>query len=652
MAEVVKVIQDCVEQYASQEWELEELCTLILHQTLSLTQGQQGYVACGSLLEPDKMRYVASVNLDRYIKPKDVKLYRPNQTFFTPLHLRDRWLLIPLPFRSKLYGVLGVENGKGSSVTDLKSWLQPWAPGLVAVLLHNFFTTRDTLTQQDLFLSTVSHEIRTPLNGIVGMGRILKESQPLTEEQKSYLGVMNECTYQLLELMNDILDFSKMDCEQLPLVLETFDLPQCFEEIYDLVYLRVQEKRLTLQIHPLEHLPRQWKGDKKRLRQIVLNLVNNAIKYTDQGSIEVKVEMKDRGGPSDVSAVKSPTWLHVEVKDTGVGIPAAQRDHVFKSFHQVRMQRPNVEGVGLGLAICKKLCHLMGGEVYLHSSVVGQGTSVRFYLPLEVVLIADSQTSRRLELMGQALKWSLRPVGCSTQEEGLMYLTLQAPQMVWVEVSPWMAQLEQKVKDLGLPCVSLVSCVEGDALWSQVSRAWSQRGEATRKEDRGTPVPVSPGPVVATPALDILVVEDNPHNMTVVCEFLKKLGYPDHCIHKATNGADAIQKAIAKAYDVILMDLLLPMVDGVTAGMQIIQYYKSRCPKNLKFVMDKYESLVPTVVALTAMVTTETQSRCKQAGFKGFLTKPLNREELETMLTVIQRRRHQSRQNLLEVIQT
>jgi CheY-like chemotaxis protein len=146
--------------------------------------------------------------------------------------------------------------------------------------------------------------------------------------------------------------------------------------------------------------------------------------------------------------------------------------------------------------------------------------------------------------------------------------------------------------------------------------------------------------------MDILIVEDNPYNMMVIHEMLKKLGYEERYIDKATTGAEAIQKAITKQYDVILMDLLLPTVDGLAAGTQILSYYRNRCPKQLKFTIEKYESLLPTIVALTAMVTADTQNKCKAAGFRGFLSKPLDKEELETMLAIVAKRRAQSRKNL------
>jgi len=676
-------IQRCLEQYSTKEMELDELCQMVLTTTLEWSKGKYGYVACGTAIEPDKMKYTAMVNMDMYLKRRDIRLYKPNQTFFTPAHLRDRWILIPLNFRSKLYGVMGFENVSGQTNEEFKIWLAPFIQTVVT-MLDGYMMTRYVTTQQDLFLSTMSHEIRTPLNGIVGMGRILKESSPLTDEQKSYINVVSECTYQLLELINDILDFSKMDCDQLELVSEPFDLRMCLEEVYDLVFLRVQEKKLNFWCNIREDVPTYWMGDKKRIRQIFLNLVNNAIKFTEKGQIEIYIYVEN-------------SILHAQVKDTGVGIPENQQESVFKSFRQVRTQKPNADGVGLGLAICKKLCKLMNGDIDIQSSKIGQGTCMHFHLPLseapeqfrsdkekeismeilrdKTVLLVDSKSSRRIQLLEQLVKLRMKPLACATYEEGLAYWHMSPTDLVIMEMSqplspplslpsppspplslpspplslpsppsppsqslpsPPSLPLINEIHDQKIPILSLSEFTNIHDLSQQILsmlRSSSTSTVTVQKRQQIFP-------------MDILIVEDNPHNMTVICETLKKIGYVEKNIDKAVNGAEAIQKAVSKQHDIILMDLLLPTVDGLSAGAQILTFYRNKCPKHIRYAIDKYESLTPTIVALTAMVTSETQTRCKQAGFKGFLSKPINREELETMLAIISKRRQQSRKNL------
>lgn len=639
-----KYLLRCLNTYydAYPEMELDEICMMFLTSTLEMSKGKYGYVACGTALEPDKMKYTAMVGMEMYLKSKDIKSYKPNRTFFTPAHLRDKWILIPLSIHKKLHGVIGFENATDQPHEEFKKMLFPLVPQLASVILDAHMTARTVSTQQDLFLSTMSHEIRTPLNGIVGMSRILKESSPLSDEQKSYINIVSECTYQLMELINDILDFSKMDCDQLKLNNDLFDVRACVEEVYDLVYLRVQEKKINMWYNIDDTVPSFFLGDKKRFRQVILNLVNNSIKFTDRGNIDLRIYCLEQK-------------LHVEVKDTGMGIPTAQRENVFKSFRQVRTQKPNADGVGLGLAICKKLCKLMGGDIYIQSSNVGQGTCVHFYIPLEEpqeqiqlskekelsmeflrdkkILLIDPRLPHRFQLLEFLIQLHTHPYACGTVEEGMAYLNSIPMDLLLIDSDS--VVLQKLTTPVPLPPIGHINKIELTDLPLLLSKLL-----------KGAPKPPSIKNGNAVIPMDILIVEDNPYNMMVISEMLKKLGYEERLIDKAVTGTEAIQKAITKQYDVILMDLLLPTVDGISAGSQILNYYRARCPKNLKYTVDKYESLLPTIIALTAMVTSETQNRCKVAGFKGFLTKPLDKEELETMLTIVSKRRQQSRQKI------
>lgn len=644
-SELSSVLSHCLNTYhqTQPEMELDDICMMFLKATLELSKGKYGYVACGTALDPDKMKYTATVGMEMYLKSQDIKSYKPNRTFFTPAHLRDKWILLPLSIHDKLYGIIGFEHSVDQTHKThegFKRMISPFIPQLASVVLDAHLTTRTVSTQQDLFLSTMSHEIRTPLNGIVGMSRILKESSPLSDEQKSYINVVSECTYQLLELINDILDFSKMDCDQLQLNHDPFDVRVCVEEVYDLVYLRVQEKKINMWYNVNDTVPSFLMGDKKRFRQVILNLVNNSIKFTDRGQIDLRIYCLEQK-------------LHVEVQDTGLGIPKAQRENVFKSFRQVRTQRPNSDGVGLGLAICKKLCKLMGGDIYIQSSGVSQGTCMHFYIPMEKpseqfrlskeketsmefmrdkkILLIDPQLPRRIQWLESLVHFHTQPYACGTVEEGMAYLNAMAMDIILMD-SEFIVLPSLPIPSLPIGHIDKIELADLPLVLSKLFK--------------GTPKPQPFKSSNAVIPMDILIVEDNPYNMMVISEMLKKLGYEERWIDKAVTGAESIQKALTKQYDVILMDLLLPLVDGIAAGTQILHYYRARCPKNLKYTVDKYESLLPTIIALTAMVTSETQNRCKIAGFKGFLTKPLDKEELETMLTIVSKRRQSSRKRI------
>jgi signal transduction histidine kinase/CheY-like chemotaxis protein len=665
---------------------VEAMSQLLLGNILKVSHGHYGYIIFVTCPETKKMKYIAEVGLKSNIKLNEIFMYDSRHTLFIPHHLKSNWVIIPLTFKNKFCGVVGVENATLKTNDQFKQWIKPLIPITASNIIGFYQISQETSNSQDLFLSTISHEIRTPLNGIVGISRILKESLPLSDEQKSYISVISECTNQLLELINDILDFSKMGCDQLTLESEPFDLRSCVEEIHDLVFVNVQEKKISLHFDISKSVPHYIVGDKKRIRQILLNLVHNSIKFTDCGSITIKIYNIDDGdGVHGLQTKhtasnyhkKSPPIIHFEIEDTGSGIPLDQQKNIFKSFYQVKVQQPRCEGVGLGLAICKKLCQLMGGDINIKHSVVGKGTCVYFYIPFippsenfklkkekelimislkdKHILLLDPQKERRLKILHELIKAEMKPFTCSNIEECKTYMNHVFFDLALADESPEFVQL---VKEGQIPLCLLEKDDGLKKEWDTVTENngpiilsnndifnETQSGYVIIKSLIETlKLNSTPGNIPCTQPLDILVVEDNSHNMFLVIEILKKLGYKN--IDTAKSGPEAIQKAVCKVYDVILMDLLIPSIDGISAGIQILNYHKGRCPKNLKRTLDKYESLLPTIVAVTAMLTNETQTKCKQAGFNAFLSKPLNQDELEIMLNIIAKRRYQSRKSL------
>lgn len=430
-------------------------------------------------------------------------------------------------------------------------------------------------------------------------------------------------------------------------------------------------------------------GDKKRLRQILLNLVNNAVKFTDSGNINIKVYKSPPGLESSISSnsisststssLTNPILLHFDVEDTGVGISQTDRNNIFKSFRQIRNHcQPNCDGVGLGLAICKKLCKLMGGDIEVKSSTMGKGTCMHFIIPFteasqnykhqkekeafmhtlkdKNVLLVDTQVQRRLKILDQLVTLETKPCACSTVEEALAYLNHHITFDICLT-----EKLKYRMEDLTRELKQTPIIYLDDNTPSTPSPSPSSPSSS----------PILPQPQVDCSTLfqllinclktkskgitdsvkqfNILVVEDNPYNLFVIVEMLKKMGYQDSFIDTAKSGTEAIQKSVSKVYDIILMDLLLPSVDGISATSQILRYYKNKCPKHLSINIDKYDSLLPTIIALTAMITDQTREKCRQVGMKGFLSKPIDKEELETMLNIITKRRIQSSKLLSSV---
>ena len=637
----------------------ETICDFILNFLCKTTNSTHGYIC---VIEKDTLKYISCMNMEMYVKKHEIHAFnKSSQEFLVPNHLREKWITVSLRDTDDLIGVIGIENNNGALYANHPLF------DAISFVFHEKLKVQRSSTQQDVFLSSISHEIRTPLNGIVGMGRLLKESIGLNEEQKSYISVISQCTYQLLELINDILDFSKMNCDQLELHIDEFDIKECFDEVCDLIHLQIQEKKLNFVLSFQHNMPQKWKGDKKRIRQILLNVIQNSIKFTEKGHITIDVYHHDTDSKQST--------LNIEIEDTGIGIPENEHVNVFKNFHQIRSQKPNVEGVGLGLAICKKLSEMMNGTIRIKWSVPEKGTCVVIQLPLQyidstrtiesakvynvlkdkVILIVDCNQETRVLFVNVALSADMRPLVCSTLEESHLYV-----QNVEIDAVILVNSNEMNVDFLS----STITKVKGkskeipffkcniDDLKDKLSNYFLKEQDnnlhafselnyhKSASIQKNLPVP----PIFAK--MNILIVEDNIHNMMVITETLKKLGHDEHRVDKAVNGAEAIQKAIAKPVDVIFMDLLLPTVDGFAAGNQILSYYKQKCQKvqgrlSNESYLDGGESatLQPIIIALTAMITHETQSRCKQLGFSGFLTKPLDKEDLEVMLITIARRK-------------
>ena len=689
-------INYCLDEFVSSHhtFSVDSMSQILLTHVLQISQGHQGYVAFVASSNVPQMKYVAEIGLKNLIRLNESWNYHdktPNKSLYTPKN-HPSWMIIHLTFKNKFCGAMGLENLTSKTHEQFKSWIRPLVPITASNIIGFYQISQETSNTQDLFLSTISHEIRTPLNGIVGINRILRESSPLTAEQKSYLTVITECTHQLLELINDILDFSKMGCDQLNLENTLFDLRSCIEEINDYMYLKIQEKKISLIFEIEPRVPHYMMGDKKRIRQILLNLVTNAIKFTDFGAVTVRVDhKKNLHGHHQI--------MYFEVEDTGTGIPHEQHQQIFKSFFQVKTQQPRCEGVGLGLAICKKLCELMGGNIDVKYSLPGKGTCIYFFLPYlsppenydwpkdkdssmnlaaeKHVLLFDLQPERRLKILHELIRTGLKPFSCASFEECRSYLTYIKFDLAIIpprdhqQSMPVIDEMREILEQKNIPVCWLIDEMTGvnhdqKSMYLKINSSATAEDINSQIKDffqhsfPDITIPIEgykhqssffkpPSAVLRDHTiiepLDILVVEDNHHNMFVITEILKKLGYGRAgrgVIDTAKSGPEAIQKGVFKMYDVILMDLLIPGIDGISAGIQILNYHKSRCPKNLRATLDKYDSLLPTIIAVTAMLTNDTQIKCKQGGFKAFLSKPLNQDELEIMLNVVSHKRQQS----------
>lgn len=548
------------------------------------------------------------------------------------VHCRYHHLVyIELKHETQLKGVVGLcynpvlFEREQTFIHHIHSFLQVGASVLAGCMKGQ------TLTHaHEMFLATMSHEIRTPLNGVIGLSRLLLGDKTLTADQNYQIDMIYKCGYQLVEIVNDIMDYARMHAGQVTLQATSFDLRHAVESSIEIIYVKAHEKGLRLECDIDAGCLETIVGDCKRLKQVLINLLNNAVKFTEQGLIQVRV--------NTVLAVPTrPLWpydLIIEVKDEGMGIPPEYHEKVFDDFLQVKQSvLSGTGGVGLGLSICKQLIRLMGGDIRVKDSKVGQGTCMSFSVPTRAgdpslcsahitktvsgknALVVLSPLAQRLHLCDLLLKLSMNPFGCATAAEAQLYMDRAFRlDLAFVEVSSatgW----EQTLLKASIPVIWVGQ--KPDTAKPSYGLSEVEEGCLKRVLQQIYTRPATPSPTAKSG--QILVVEDNKYNMETIVRMLRRLGYKESQIHCAYNGLQAVEMCQQQTYDIILMDLKMPVMDGYQAATEILKTAKPP----------------PCLIALTAFVSDEERERCEKAGFAGFLRKPLLQESLEAALDVV-----------------